>query len=159
MNRDSGIQPPRAVRIREPTDEAPRTPRARGRPSADCLRGTESDPRTGRGPPGLREESVAQHFPQGSKRDWIQFPQSRAPGEIIRGGATHALACSIASGKRIRDFFKRLPDHRFRAIVGRYAVHREFIGANVATPLDQAPGLFGREVGRGQISLDQAQIV
>ena len=87
----------------------------------------------------VREKSVGQRFPQGSKRDWIQFPQSRAPGEIIRGGATHALACSLASGKRICDFFKRLPDRRFRASVGSYAVHREFVRADLATPLDQAP--------------------
>lgn len=102
----------------------------------------------------IREQAVGQCLPQSPNRNGIQLPESRAPGQVIRGGAAHALARFLPSGKRLDDFFKGLPDDRLRASVGPYAVDCEFLGADVATPLDQAPGVLSGKIGWGQIPFD-----
>lgn len=87
----------------------------------------------------VREKSVWQCLLQCSDRNRIHFPETRAPGQIIGGGAAHSLARFLASGKRLYEFFKRLPRRRFRALVGSHAIDREFVRADLAAPLDQAP--------------------
>lgn len=106
----------------------------------------------------IREKAVGQCLLQRPSRNGIQLPESRVSGEVIRGGATHALARFPASGKRLCDFFKWLPDDRLGAGVGPYAVDREFVSADVAAPLDQAPGVVSREIGWSQIPFDYAQV-
>ena len=87
----------------------------------------------------VREKSVRQRLPQCSDGDRIHFPEARAPGQIIGGGAAHALTRFLAPGKRVYELFKRLPGRRLRAGIGSHAIDREFVRANLATPLNEAP--------------------
>ena len=85
------------------------------------------------------EKSVRQCLLQRSYRNSIHFPEVRAPGQIIGGGAAHALTRLLASGKWLYNHFKWPPDRRLRASIGSDAIDREFVRADLATPLDQAP--------------------
>ena len=105
------------------------------------------------------EKSTPQRVLQSPHRNRIQLPDFGAPRQIVRGGTAHAFPGLLSSGKRKYDFLKRTPNLRFDVSNRSNAIDREFVRSQCVTPFDQPPGLCRREIARGQIPLDNGQIL
>src|SRR5882724_13242073 len=103
------------------------------------------------------QKAVRQREPQRTDRTFIQLPQLRVAGQVIRRRAAHALADSPSAIERVHNCPKPAPNFRDSSGIASEAIDREFVGAQLSAPFEQAPGFLRGEIAGSEVAFNERQ--
>jgi hypothetical protein len=104
------------------------------------------------------KESARQCLSKSTDREMVQLPRRRSSGKIVDGPAVHPLANGVTPSVRLYQREKLQPQLFARSRVAVETINGEFVGALLSAPLEQLPGLAGRQLTRDYVAFDQTEL-